>query len=157
MQLLEPIKQRKPRGDIAISKLKIKDKDDDFSIEIIYDLPPETSETKTIKFKCQERPAPGFWEALASLLKWTISKSGLIAEVWATASVPEINFKDTEEGLDVAIALKLEVEDRAINLKLNQKNISFDLQNKVDELVFEIENYIGGDRSYGKQMQLFEQ
>lgn len=66
------------------------------------------------------------------------------------AKITEITLKDTEDGVNATITSCLELDDeiRAI-AKLEEKNISYELKSEIDNLIAEIEDYVGGKRRQG--------
>jgi hypothetical protein len=140
---------RKPKGDIFISKVKVKGDD----IVIIYELPQVDKERKTVSYACKELARNEFYDAMAIIFKTTCTQCGLDIKEWESAKISEISIKETDEGVDVTIALNLELEQGAISLKYTQKDISYDLKSEIYNLLAETEDYIGGKRA---QQSLFD-
>lgn len=142
---------RKPRGSTSISKIKIKGE----KITIISDLPPEDKETKTLTFVCEEQPKKSFNAALKLIFNTLIGLCGLDPKKWEQGTISSISLKETEDGLDIAIALELELAEGAIITTYKQKDISLDLRDEINNFLAEVEDYMGGDRLV-QQLSLLE-
>jgi len=142
---------RKPIGAANITKIKIGAEE---AIFIVYELPPNTSEVRVVKFACKEVPRKEFYEALEQIFKTVINCGGLDAKVWESGKVSEVSLKQTDEGLDAVIVLHLGTEEGAFELKMIQRDVSHDLSIEIDNLLAEAEDYMRGIRA---QTSLFEQ
>jgi hypothetical protein len=141
---------RKPKGDIFISKIKIKGDD----ITIIYELAPVDKERKVVTYVCKEQARNEFYKAIALIFTSVCELSAVDVDAWKDGSISDISIKETDEGVDVNISLLLERGQGAIALKCNQKDISYDLKGEIDNLLAETEDYISGKRA---QSSLFDQ
>lgn len=143
---------RKPRCGTDITKIKIKGE----KITIISELPPEDTETKILTFVCEEQPKKSFHAALKLIFNTLVNLCGLDSKIWETGTISSISLKDTEDGLDVAIALQLELDEGAIATTYKQKDISLDLRDEINNFLAEVEDYIKGDRAV-QQLSLLKE
>lgn len=150
MQLVDKPVLRKPKSDIAIASIKIKDKGE--KLTIIYELPPESTETKRITFKCEERPNDAFFKALELIGLEAIALCELNWE-WEDSAVTDLSFKTTDEEDEVSFSLSQVIEDRAIIVSVKHFVPSYSFKEKLDNFLAEIEDYISGKRA---QQSLFD-
>ena len=143
---------RTPKRDIFISKLKIKK--DGQEINIIYDLPPETTEQKTITFSCNEEPRQEFFRALEMLLEDVCIICGLDLSVWEEEGrITGITFAEGEEESTAIITAQTKINGFPIIINTPKFVAKDDIQNRLNNVIAEIEDYISGKRS---QQSLFE-
>ena len=145
-------KIRTPKRDIFISKLKIKK--DGQEINIIYDLPPETTEQKTITFSCNEEPNPAFFKALELLLQDVCVVCGLDFCAWQDeeGKITGIAFKEGEES---TVIITAQAKINGYPVIVNTPNFApcGDTEYRINNVIAEVEDYISGKRS---QQSLFE-
>lgn len=158
MQLIESAKPllRKPKNGWTINKIKIKH-GKDFKLEMVSELPAEEKETKILKCVYQEQPKNDLYKAFELILGTLINRLDLRSETWRDAKITEIILKETEEGTNANITACLDFEDESKAIaKLEEKDISYELKTEIDNLLAEIEDYVGGDRQH-KQLSLLDQ
>jgi hypothetical protein len=143
---------RTPKRDIFISKLKVKK--DGQEISITYDLPPETTEQKTVTFSCNEEPRQEFFRALEMLLEDVCIICGLDLCVWEEeGKVTGITFKETEEEFTVTMTAQTKINSFPITVNTPALVPKDDIKDRINNVIAEIEDYISGKRS---QQSLFE-
>lgn len=152
MQLVAEISNgvalRKPKSGLIINKIKIKH-GRDFKLTLTQELPPVDKEDKKLISNYTEEPRNEFGKALNLILDVLIINLGLSLDKWKEGKINEISLKETDEGIDATITASLELDlsgDEQATVKLNEKNISYELKSKIDNLLAEIEDYINGKR-----------
>jgi hypothetical protein len=142
---------RTPKRDIFISKLKVKK--DGQEISITYDLPPETTEQKTVTFSCNEEPRQEFFRALEMLLEDVCIICGLDLCIWEEeGKVTGITFKEGEE-FTVTMNAQTKINSFPITVNTPAFVPKDDIKDRINNVIAEIEDYISGKRS---QQSLFE-
>ncbi|NDJ25950.1 hypothetical protein GS682_31085 [Nostoc sp. B(2019)] len=139
---------------MEINKIKVKDND----IEIIYDLPPQSSsnERKTVKFFCNEEPRVSFFNAMNGLLDEAIEFCGLDPDTWSEGEVTGVTLKHSDDGVGINITVQNKINDLAVIVNtphISKALVSDELQRRIDKLLAESAAYIQGQRS---QMSLFD-
>jgi hypothetical protein len=139
---------------MEITKIKVKDND----IEIIYDLPPQSSsnERKTVKFSCDEEPKPSFFNAMNGLLNDAIEFCGLDSDVWTEGEVTGVTLKHSDAGIGINITVQSKINDLAVVVNtphISKAVVSDQLEVRINKLIAESEAYIQGQRS---QMSFFD-
>lgn len=149
---------RKPKKGLIINNIKIR-YGEKFKIELVQDLPPVDKEENRLRTNYYEEPNEKFEAALDILLQTVISQCRLSVEVWGLAKVTEVSLKETNEGLNAVIVAHLEIDDETgASAKLAQKNISYELKSEIDNLLAEVEDYVGGKRKEThRQLSLIEE
>lgn len=139
---------------MEINKIKVKDND----IEIIYDLPPQSSsnERKTVKFLCDEEPRVSFFNAMNALLDEAIEFCGLDPDTWSEGEVIGVTLKHSDDGIGINITVQSKINDLAVVVNtphISSAVVSDELEERINKLLAESEAYIQGQRS---QMSLFD-
>ncbi|MBD6620019.1 hypothetical protein FNW02_30535 [Komarekiella sp. 'clone 1'] len=139
---------------MEINKIKVKDND----IEIIYDLPPQSSsnERKTVKFLCDEEPRVSFFNAMNALLDEAIEFCGLDPDTWSEGEVTGVTLKHSDDGVGINITVQSKINDLAVVVNtphISKAVVSNQLEERINKLLAESEAYIQGQRS---QMSLFD-
>ena len=144
---------RTPKRDIFISKLKIKK--DGQEISIVYDLPPETTEQKTVTFSCNEEPKQEFFRAVEMLLEDVCVVCGLDLCVWEDeeGKITGIAFKEGEEESTVIITAQAKINGYPVVVNTPNFVPRGNTEDRINNVIAEIEDYISGKRS---QQSLFE-
>ncbi|WP_193199826.1 hypothetical protein [Nostoc sp. MG11] len=140
---------------MEINKIKVKDND----IEIIYDLPPQSSsnERKTVKFFCNEEPKVSFFNAMNALLDEAIKFCGLDSDTWAEGEVTGVTLKHFDDSVGINITVQNKINDLVVVVNtphISSAVVSDELEKRIDKLLAESEAYIQGQRS---QMSLFDE
>jgi hypothetical protein len=139
---------------MEITKIKIKGQD----IEIIYELPPQSSsnERKTVKFSCDEEARPSFFDAMNVLLDDVIDFCGLDSTMWKEGEVRSVTLKHSDDGIGINITAQSKINDLAVVVNtphISSALVSSKLEGRINKVIAESEAYIEGKRS---QMSLFD-
>ncbi|MBE9037651.1 hypothetical protein [aff. Roholtiella sp. LEGE 12411] len=147
MQLLKVDIPRKPKGDIAITKFKIKG--DWEEVQITFELPPETTERKVVQFVCKERPRNELIKAFDGLMENVSAIAGLN---WEAGVITVIGFQKGDEGMLVNIIAQ-DDGDYKVTANISPFYPTGEFLKKIENLIAEVEDYIGGKRA---QTSLFD-
>lgn len=148
MQLIENPLLRKPKSDITIARIKLKDNAE--KLEIIYELPPEDTETKKVTYKCEERPNDAFFKALKLV---EIEAIALCRLNWDAAIITDLSFKTTGEEDLISFTVIQTIEDREVAVSVKSWVPSYSFREKINNFLAEVEDYISGKRA---QQTLFD-
>lgn len=142
---------RKPKRDIFISKFKVKK--DGQEIHVIYDLPSETTERKTVTFSCNEEPREELLKALSLLLEDVCIICGLDLCIWEEEGlITGITFKEVEEGFTSVITAQTKINEFPVIVNTPNFAPKDDIEDRLNNVIAEIEDYIDGQLS---QQSLF--
>lgn len=137
---------------MQINKIKIKSK----AVEILYNLPPASTETKEVKLSCDEEARREFYDAMNALLIDVIGICGLDGEIWEQGKVIGITLKHSEDGdgYGCVVTAQNTIGEKAVVINTPfVDEIEEEMEARVEEAIAQAEKYIAGERA---QMSLFD-
>jgi hypothetical protein len=133
---------------MEITKFKMKGDWDE--IQIIYKVPPNDTEKRTVNYVCKERPRNELIIAFEELMEH-IRAIALLN--WETGMIRSINFKWGEKGLLINVIAQDE-GDYKVEVNIKPFYPTGELLKKIEGAIAHLEDYVKGKRAQTSLIEL---